>query len=65
MARRVDKVKAGVDPVVHNVSSVQSTLIIQIPLKLIINVANNRLETTEKFSRTSKHFYKVYILIIV
>lgn len=39
------KVEAAVHPVVHDVPSVQSTFIMKISLKLIVNVLNDGLET--------------------
>ena len=44
MAGRVDEVEAAVHTVVHNVSSVQATLILQVLLKLLVYVANHRFE---------------------
>ena len=53
MTGRVDKVEAAVDTVVNNVASVESTLIMQVFLKLLIYVLDNRLvtrtETTQAY----------------
>ena len=44
MAGGIDEVEAAVNSVVDDVSSVQPTLILKVPLKLVIDVANHRLE---------------------
>ena len=41
----VDEVEAAVHPVVDNMSPVETALIVQVPLKLVVNVVNHRLET--------------------
>lgn len=38
------EVEAAVHPVVHNVSPVQSTLVAEVALKLIVNVLDDGLE---------------------
>lgn len=42
------KVETAVHPVVHNVSSVQPTLIVEVSLKLIVNVLDDGLEAAKK-----------------
>lgn len=44
MSRWVDEVEAAVDTVVHYVSSIETTLIRQVLLKLIVNVLDDLLE---------------------
>lgn len=44
MSKRRYEVEAAVDPVVHYVSSVQSALIMEVPLKLIVDVLDDGLE---------------------
>lgn len=48
MTKRRDEIKAAVNPVINNMTSVQSTFIVQIPLKLLINVGNNCLKAEEQ-----------------
>lgn len=40
-----DKVEAAVHPVVHDVPPVQAALVVQVPLKLLVDVGDDRLET--------------------
>lgn len=44
MSKWRDEVEAAVHPVVHYVSSVQPTLIMEVPLKLIVNVLDDGLK---------------------
>ena len=53
MAWGVDEVEAAVHSVVDDVSSVQPTLILQIPLKLVIYVANHWLEAEKTVTTLS------------
>lgn len=48
MSQRRDEVEAAVDAVVNNVSAVKATFIMQVTLKLVINVGNNGTETARK-----------------
>ena len=45
MADRVDEVEAAVYAVVDDVSSIQTTLILKISLKLIVNILDDLTET--------------------
>ena len=41
------EVEAAVHPVVHNVSSVQSALVMEVPFKLIVDVLDDGLEAEQ------------------
>lgn len=45
MSEGGDEVEAAVHPVVDDVPSVQTTLVVQVPLKLLVNVGDDRLKT--------------------
>lgn len=44
MPKRRDEVKAAVDSVVYDVAPVQTTLIVQVSFKLVVNVLDNCFE---------------------
>lgn len=44
MAKRRDEVEAAVDSVVYDVAPVQTTLIMQVSLKLVVNVVDDCFE---------------------
>lgn len=41
MSERGDEVEATVDTIIHDVSAVQAALVVQVSLKLIIDVGND------------------------
>lgn len=49
------EVEAAVHPVVHDVPSVQPTLIVEVALKLIVNVLDDGLEADVEQRNTSSH----------
>ena len=48
MTRWIDEVKAAVNTVVNNVSSVETTLICEVAFKLIIYILYDGLETVDR-----------------
>lgn len=42
------EIEAAVNSVVHNVSAIQATFIMQVALKLIVNVLDDSLKTVEQ-----------------
>lgn len=56
VTQRGNEVEAAVHTVVHNVSAVESTLIMQVALKLVIDVGDNGVKTVqEKTEHIMKH----------
>ncbi len=56
MTQRGNEVEAAVHTVVHNVPAVESTLIMQVALKLVIDVGDNGVKTVqEKTEHIMKH----------
>lgn len=45
MASRIDEVEAAMDSVVNNVATVEARLILQVALKLVIDITDDGLET--------------------
>lgn len=45
MAKRGDEIEAAVNSVVNDVSTIKTALIMEVALKLVINVADNGAET--------------------
>lgn len=43
-----NEIEAAVNSVVHNVSAIQATLIMQVAFKLIVNVLDDGLKTVEQ-----------------
>ena len=60
MTGRVDEVETAVDTVVHYVPAVESTLVIQVLLKLTVYVANDGLEAVP---RKTAHQYFIVLKI--
>ncbi len=48
VSKRRDEVKAAVYSVVNDVSTVQAALVVQVSLKLIINILDDRLKAVEQ-----------------
>lgn len=40
-----DEIEAAVDPIVHNVSAVEAALVVEVALKLVVDVADDGAET--------------------
>lgn len=40
-----DEIEAAVDPIVHNVSAVKAALVVEVALKLVVDVADDGAET--------------------
>lgn len=59
MSKRRDEIKAAVNAIINDVPSVQATLIMQVALKLIIDILNDCFETEEK--KKKKFALIVYI----
>ncbi len=56
MTQRGNEVEAAVHTVVHYVSAVESTLIMQVALKLVIDVGDNGVKTVQdKTEHIKKH----------
>lgn len=45
MAQWGDEIEAAVNSVVDNVSAIEAALVVEVALKLVINVADNGVET--------------------
>lgn len=45
MAKGGDEIEAAVDPIVHNVSAIKAALIVEVALKLVVDVADDGAET--------------------
>lgn len=45
MAERGDEIEAAVNSIVNNVSAIKTALVMEVALKLVINVADNGAET--------------------
>lgn len=45
MAERGDEIEAAVNSIVNNVSAIKTALVMEVTLKLVINVADNGAET--------------------
>lgn len=45
MAERGDEIEAAVNSIVNNVSAIEAALVMEVALKLVINVADNGAET--------------------
>lgn len=43
-----NEVEAAMNPVVHDVASVQATLVVQVPFKLLVDVGDDCLKTDRK-----------------
>lgn len=52
MAEWRDEIEAAVNSVVNNVSAIQTALIMEVTLKLVVNVADDGAETGEKMYRS-------------
>ena len=51
MAKRGNEIEAAVNSIVNNVSTIQTALVVEVALKLVINVADNGTETgLEKYT---------------
>lgn len=44
VAKRGDEIEAAVNSVVHNVSTIQAALVVEVPLKLVVDVADDGAE---------------------
>jgi len=65
--RWADEIEAAVDSTVDDVSSIQSTFILQILLKLSVDVLHDRLETEHsqthiRQSATKKYHHRIKIM---
>lgn len=54
VSKRRDEVKAAVYSVVNDVSAVQSALVVQVSLKLIIDILDDRLKAVEENKAESR-----------
>lgn len=48
-----DEIEAAVDPIVHDVSAVKAALVVEVALKLVVDVADDGAETGGKKRKTS------------
>lgn len=60
MSKRRNEVEAAMHSVVHYVSSIQPTLIMEVSFKLIVDVLDDGLKTEIKY-RTSRPPQKIFI----
>lgn len=45
VAKGGDEIEAAMDPIVHNVSAIKTALIVEVALKLVVDVADDGAET--------------------